>query len=219
MNHLSWPTFLQRMINRCFIQNCIHILVGFYLPTTFLSSLFQQVCTQSFQTFTPSQPFNGCIIQVCISCTISNWITSHKCNTSQRFITVFTICIHILGIWSPYNLSFIGCFIEFMYTIINHVKPLQPFNDCLQVCISCTKLLRTSAILFSWLNGLSLITVFTALPRCTTSSFISYHCTSRITHNKLEQFITVQSYHRPDKLSLLIWSCCTLIADLTVLSL
>ena len=63
----------------------IHILVGFYLPTTFLSSLFQQVYTQPFQTFTPSQPFNGCIIQVCISCTISNWITSHKSNTSQRF--------------------------------------------------------------------------------------------------------------------------------------
>ena len=88
------------------------------------------VVSTSMYTTIPSQPFNGCIIQVCISCTVSNWITSHKCNTSQRFITVFTICIHILGIWSPYNLSFIGCFVEFMYTIINHFKPLRSFYDC-----------------------------------------------------------------------------------------
>ena len=72
------------MINRCFIQNCIHILVGFYLPTTFLSSLFQQVVHNHSK---PSQPFNDCFIQVCISCTR---LLRTSCNTfilTQRFIT------------------------------------------------------------------------------------------------------------------------------------
>ena len=80
-------------------------------------------CTQPFQTFTTFQWLFHSSMHF-----LYNYFA--QVNTSQRFITVFTICIHILGIWSPYNLSFIGCFVEFMYTIINHFKPLRSFYDC-----------------------------------------------------------------------------------------
>ena len=134
-------------------------------------------CTQPFQTFTTCQWLFHSSMHF-----LYNYFA--QVNTSQRFITVFTICTHS---WDLISLQpfFHWLFHRTMYTTINHVKPLQPSNDCLQVCISCTKLLRTSAILFSWLNGLSLITVFSASSRCTASYYISYHCTSRVTHSKL----------------------------------
>ena len=106
----------------------LHILVGFYLPTTFLSSLFQQVCTH----FKPSLLHNLSMV-VLFKYAFLVQLVIESLRTSAILLngfTVFTICIHILGIWSPYNLSFIGCFVEFMYTIINHFKPLRSFYDC-----------------------------------------------------------------------------------------
>ena len=163
-----------------FHTGLIHILVGFYLPPTFLSSLFQQVCTQSFQTFTTLQWLFHSSMHF-----LYNYFA--QVNTSQRFITVFTICIHILGIWSPYNLSFIGCFVEFMYTIINHFKPLRSFYDCFYKSMHFLYKITSHKLQYFHLDS----TVYHLSPFSQphhvvqASYYTSYHCTSRVTHSKL----------------------------------